>query len=446
MGDRRLVCVMLGPPQLISSEPLRLAGWEVELAWDLRNADELIAQSSAHVGLIVVPKSASVSWARIDEFLVDHDGLEWVGAFDPDDLALPACRDLVLDHLFDHHSLPIDSHRLGVVLGHAHGHALLRQARASQVRTLGPSPIIGTSAALATVLMHIRRIAKADAPVLITGESGSGKELAAQAIHQGSGRAHAPFIAINCGALQPTLIQSEFFGHAKGSFTGAVRDKRGLFEEAEGGTIFLDEIGDLPLDQQVNLLRFLQEGTITRVGSARPVRVDARVIAATHRDLERAVAAGSFREDLFYRLNVLPLRVPPLRERKGDIELLALHCFDKFSREKSPRLKGFSRGALAVMEAHPWRGNVRELINRVRRAMVMAEGSLIKPADLGLEHDGESPPGEILDDTRVRAERSAIVVSLDRTGRNVTAAASQLGISRMTLYRLMAKHGIGSDN
>jgi DNA-binding NtrC family response regulator len=246
---------------------------------------------------------------------------------------------------------------------------------------------------------------------------------------------------VNCGAIPSTLIQSELFGHEKGAFTGADREKRGLIEAASGGTLFLDEIGDLPRELQINLLRFLQEGTISRVGSIRTIRVDARVIAATHVDLERAVANGSFREDLFYRLNVLSLRVPPLRERNEDIETLAEHFFDKFAAEKSPRLKGFSDRAFAAMRAHTWPGNVRELINRIRRAMVMAQGRLITPADLGLEKSVGAPQ-EALEEARTRAEQNAIATSLKRAGKNVTLAAKHLGVSRMTLYRLMAKHGM----
>jgi DNA-binding NtrC family response regulator len=242
--------------------------------------------------------------------------------------------------------------------------------------------------------------------------------------------------------IAPQLIQSTLFGHVKGSFTGASRDEVGLIESAAGGTVLLDEIGDLPLELQINLLRFLQEGPIHRVGSTRSLRVDVRVIAATNVDLRRAVASGAFREDLFYRLNVLQLRVPALRERQSDIELLAQHFFRQFARDKSPRLKGFSRHALLAMREHGWPGNVRELMNSVRRAMVMAEGRLVTPADLGLVERGPVLAAAALDEARVQAERRAIFGSLQQAGRNVTRAAQQLGVSRMTLYRLMAKHGI----
>jgi DNA-binding NtrC family response regulator len=422
---------------------LRAHGWSVRLAADLNSARRLLQTERFSVGLWLPSKVDDAVCREMEEYLNAHADCEWVGAFSTAALEIASCRDLILAHFFDHHTLPVDVQRLLVTLGHAHGHAALRQAVAQDDAKLHDTSIVGQSEAIEGLLRQIKRVAKVEAPVLITGESGSGKELTAQAIHRWSVRANGPFVPVNCGAIQPTLIQSALFGHAKGAFTGAARDERGLIEAASGGTVFLDEIGDLSLDLQINLLRFLQEKTITRVGSTRSVQVDVRVVAATNVDLKKAVASGAFREDLFYRLNVLPLRVPSLRERAADIELLAQHFFRQFALEKSPRLKGFSRAALVAMAAHTWPGNVRELINCVRRAMVMAEGRLITPHDLGLETRSESPVREALDEARVQAERSAIFGSLQHAGRNVTRAAQHLGVSRMTLYRLMAKHGIG---
>ncbi len=280
--------------------------------------------------------------------------------------------------------------------------------------------------------------------------------------------------------MPPGLIQSELFGYARGAFTGAARDKAGLIESAAGGTLFLDEIADLPKDLQSNLLRFLQEKTIYRVGATRSIDVDVRIIAASHVNLQQAVADGSFREDLFYRLNVLPLTVPPLRERKEDLPLLAEHFFRLFASDRAARLQGFSASALRAIAAHDWPGNVRELLNRTRRAMVMADGRLISPADLGLDeagidamqldagkvqvgtdsgqastgsgqggtnsnHAGAANGGkESLAQSRLRAERIAIGHCLERNARNVSRAARELGVSRMTLYRLLDKHGIAS--
>jgi DNA-binding NtrC family response regulator len=350
-------------------------------------------------------------------------------------------RDLVLNYLFDYHTLPVDLNRLTHTVGHAYGRAMLRAEQSVRMRTNDNLGMVGGSPSIAQLRWQIRKIAATNAPVLISGESGSGKELAAQAIHRISARADGPFIALNCGAITPSLIHSELFGHERGSFTGAVTERRGLIEAANGGTIFLDEIGDLSLDLQTNLLRFLQEKTICRVGSSRSLRVDARVVAASHVNLEQAVAAGTFREDLFYRLNVLAVSVPPLRERKGDIPMLAHHFFKQCIADTSSRLEGFSQPALAAMIAHDWPGNVRELFNRVQRAVVMTDRRMIVPADLGL---GDQPAPTLvgLDIARTQAEREAIHLSLQRVGRNVSQAARDLGVSRMTLYRLMEKHGI----
>jgi DNA-binding NtrC family response regulator len=252
-------------------------------------------------------------------------------------------------------------------------------------------------------------------------------------------------VPINCGAIPASLVQSELFGHEKGAFTGAAQGKRGLIEAAAGGTVFLDEIGDLPMELQSNLLRFLQEKTIHRVGSTRAIAVDARVIAASHVNLQQAVAQGRFREDLYYRLNVLALDVPALRERKDDLVLLANHFFAQFAGERAPCVKGFSAKALQAILAHQWPGNVRELINRVRRAMVMADGRLIGPGDLGLDAQIERIGVEALDGIRQRAERAAIDASLHRNGKNLSQSARELGVSRMTLYRLLAKHHISAS-
>lgn len=442
MSRRRLLCVRLKYADCAWAQQLEAGGWELTMASDLKAAHRLLHDGSFALGILVPGKVDDETLAELDDFLRVHNSLEWVGVFEPSVLELPRCRDVIVDHLFDHHTLPIAIDHLTMTLGHAHGHAVLRQPRAAESPECDTS-IIGTSPVAQELLRRIQRLAKVDVPVLICGESGSGKEVAAQAIHRQSARAKGPFVPVNCGAIQATLIQSELFGHTKGAFTGADKEGRGLIEAANGGTIFLDEIGDLALDLQINLLRFLQEKTINRVGSTRSIHVDARVIAATHVDLDNAVAAGTFREDLFYRLNVVPLRVPALRERLADVELLAQHFFDQFAAERGAQLKGFSRRAVAAMTAHTWPGNVRELINRVRRAMVMTEGRLIGPADLGLEERDESRAWDALEEARTRAERGAISISLQQAGKNVTEAAKQLGVSRMTLYRLMAKHGIG---
>ena len=445
MDDRRLLCVRMKYSDGAWLEALGAEGWTVQIAPDLTAAHRQLQEYPYLAGLLLPGRIDHEACVELDGFLRSHGSLEWVGAFEPSVVAMPACRDLIVDHLFDHHTTPINPSKLASTLGHAHGHANLRRASREAHVPIRDHTMVGNSAAAKELLRQVLRVAKVDAPVLVSGESGSGKELAAQAIHRHSTRANGPFVPVNCGAIQATLIQSELFGHEKGAFTGATREGRGLIEAAHGGTIFLDEIGDLSLDLQINLLRFLQEKTINRVGSNRSIRVDARVIAATHVNLEKAVAAGRFREDLFYRLNVVPLRVPSLRERRADVGALADHFFQQFAAEKGPQLKGFSRRAMLAMAEHDWPGNVRELINRVRRAMVMAESRLIAPTDLGLQEQDETRTWDALEEARTRAERGAISVSLQQAGRNVTEAARQLGVSRMTLYRLMAKHGIGHD-
>jgi DNA-binding NtrC family response regulator len=439
---RNVLCVGSSSTAVPLVQALRASGWEVHFPADLRGAHRCLAEHPIDVGLLFYADLDELLCAELDVFLTLHGRLEWVGCFGDRAVSLPGCRDLILTHLFDHHTLPIDGRRLTDCLGHAHGRASLRRAAAGSEAMPSNDLIVGRSPAITELLRQTRRIARVEAAVLVCGESGSGKELIAHLLHRSSARASGPFVALNCGSIQGTLVQSELFGHERGAFTGAVAEKRGLFETANGGTLFLDEIGDLPLDQQVNLLRFLQEGTINRVGSARSLKLDVRVVAATNVDLEAAVARGTFRQDLYYRLNVLPLHVLPLRERREDIEILALHFFEKFRAEKSPRLKGFSRAAISAMEAFSWPGNVRELINRLRRAMLMAERRLIVPADLGLDHTAGVQFEVALNDARSKAERHAIASTLQRTGHNIAGAARQLGISRMTLYRLMDKHGI----
>jgi len=423
-------------------EQLSAEEWDIHIALSLSAASRLIAQHRFLVGFVVLSDADAQACAELDAFLQTHPRIEWVGGFDARSLQLQPCRDLIFERMFDHVTMPVDAPRLAATLGHAYGRATLRPGAAGTDAGVRVSPIVGQAPAIARLLRQIQRVAKVDAPALITGESGTGKELVAQAIHNASSRSEAPFVVVNCGAIPATLIQSELFGHEKGAFTGADRQRRGLIESANHGTLFLDEIGDLPLDMQTNLLRFLQEGTIDRVGGTRAVQVDVRVIAATHVDLEAAVASGAFRKDLYYRLNVLPLSAPPLRERGEDIGLLAQHYFGKFCGERGSALKGFSRRAMQALAAHDWPGNVRELVNRIRRAMVLAEGRLIDPVDLGLEPAAENPIRMPLDEARLEAERHAIAESLQFAGKNVSHAAKQLRISRMTLYRLMAKHRI----
>lgn len=370
--------------------------------------------------------------------------IEWVALLPEKSLAVPAVRKCIADYFYDYHTLPADIDRLLFSLGHAYGMADMVRALTTHhpdVEDQRDEEMVGASEAMHALFRQIRKVAGVDAPVLITGESGTGKELTASAIHERSSRSQGPFVAVNCGALPPTLIQSELFGHEKGAFTGAHERKIGFIEAAHGGTLFLDEIGDLPHELQINLLRFLQEGTIERIGSRKKTHVDARVVAATHVDIDQAVREKKFREDLYYRLNVLNLNIPPLRERGEDVVILAKFFFKKFSGENN-RIKGFSDAALKAIEHHEWPGNVRELINRVRRAMVMTDKRLISSADLGLNERDSTSRLMTLDEARCSAEAETIRMTLKRTENNVSKAARSLSVSRVTLYRLMEKYNI----
>jgi DNA-binding NtrC family response regulator len=309
-----------------------------------------------------------------------------------------------------------------------------------------PGIIGAISPAMCTAMASLSKYAPVDLPVLITGETGSGKEVAARAIHGLSARCKRPFVAINCGALPLNLVQSELFGHERGAFTGANTRRVGHFEAADGGTVFLDEIGDLPLDAQTSLLRLLQEGTLLRVGSSQPINPDVRVLAATHVDLDLAVAQGRFREDLYYRLNVLRLHMPALRERDGDVDLLAQHFLDAFRSRHQSRARAFSGGARQAMHDFSWPGNVRELLNRVQRAAVVGEGTLISAADLDLPGARSICVGpSSLGLKRVLAEREAVLKCLHESRFNISECGRRLNVSRVTVYRLCKKHHIVLD-
>jgi len=310
-----------------------------------------------------------------------------------------------------------------------------------------PTPLaklIGQSPAMLQTRSTLRKYAVVDLPVLITGQTGTGKELAAHALHHLSLRAQKPMVAVNCGAIPASLIQSELFGHERGAFTGANARRQGLFEHADGGTVFLDEVGDLPADAQTALLRVLQEGTLERIGSHTPIRINVRVLAATHIDLEQAISNGRFRNDLYYRLNVLRLHMPPLSQRGNDIVLLAEHALHDFRQRHSNRARGFSSACLSAMARWPWPGNARELINRVQRAAVICENELIQPQDMELApvSDPSVRSDGPLHCARRQAEREALVHCLHEHDFNISAAARAMGISRVTIYRLCRRHAI----
>ncbi len=316
--------------------------------------------------------------------------------------------------------------------------ALLRKALRRDYRF---RDMVSKSPAMQQLFELARTAARSNATILVLGESGTGKELMARAVHAESPRADGPFVAVSCAALTETLLESELFGHERGSFTGAIARHKGKFEAAHRGTIFLDEIGDVSAKLQLDLLRVLEERKVTRIGGLESVEVDVRVIAATNRDLPKAVASGAFREDLFYRLNVISLSIPPLRDRKEDIPLLVDNLLERLGAEGQRRVDGLSREAMAVLMAHDWPGNVRELRNVLERAVVVASGTVVQPPDLGLAEKGlPSAPDNLTEATLEAVEKRHIAAVLERTQFNITHAARILDIDRVTLYNKIKKY------
>lgn len=304
--------------------------------------------------------------------------------------------------------------------------------------------LITRDPAMLRVCRTIEKLANANATVMLLGESGTGKEVLARALHEASGRRKSRFVAINCAAIPDNLLESELFGYEKGAFTGAAKTTPGKIETAHGGTLMLDEIGDLPMPLQAKLLRFLQERVIERVGGRQEIAVDVRIVCATHQDLRQLISEGRFREDLYYRLAEIVVDIPPLRERVGDAALLAHAFVKRFSQEQSRRSLHLSEEAVRAIEAHRWPGNIRELENCVKRATIMADGQQITAEDLALPVGGETAPEDDLDLRRVReeAERRAVIAALSRSNGNVLRAAELLGVSRPTLYDLMHRFGL----
>ena len=328
-------------------------------------------------------------------------------------------------------------------------HATIEESHTSSPEMSGMRPqaeatdLIGQSAAIQHALNMIVRFAKTEEPVLITGESGTGKELAARAIHDRSLRCDGPFLAVNCAAFPATLIASELFGYEKGAFTGALARTKGQIEHANGGTLFLDEIGDMPVDLQGHLLRFLQDGHIARIGGRETIHVDVRIVAATNVRLREAIAEGRFREDLYYRLNILALHLPPLRERREDIRLLADHALRQAAGQFGRDVSGFAPEAMNMLCQHDWPGNVRELMAVVRRAVVMGDASIVTPFDLtGLSEPSRPPNPTPRPLPGSDQEREALIEALAGTQENVTLTAQELGVSRVTLYRMLRRHSI----
>lgn len=419
------------------------SGWEIRRVQQVRDLERVVRGSAPMAGILDLQTPYGEAELNQLEQGLQHLHVMWVAITSTAMLEDDRVRLLIRDYCVDYVRMPFSFDELLYTLKHAHGMASLHGARLPEAPT-ARGPMIGECALMRAMFRSLAKVAHNEAPVFISGESGTGKELAAQAIHEASSRRKGPFVAINCGAIPSHLVQSELFGYEKGAFTGANQRKIGWIEQAQGGTLFLDEIGDLPLESQVALLRFLQQGTITRLGGHQSIPLDLRIISATHVDLIAAQGDGRFRPDLFHRLCVLTLAIPPLRERGEDILLLANAVLTEHGHEAHRRIRGFSACATQAMMQYTWPGNVRELINRVRRAIVMTDNRKITAEDLQL-HGGVEVPRKTLDAIREEAEREAIRTVMASHGFHVVPAARELNVSRVTLYRLMHKHNIRVD-
>ena len=353
---------------------------------------------------------------------------------------------------YDFYQKPVDIDELGMIVRRAF-HLKAIESDNQRLSNIAPAnaTILGTMITAApemlTVARTIERVAKADVTVMLLGASGTGKELLARGLHDSSNRSRGAFVAINCAAIPENLLESELFGHEKGAFTGAVKTTEGKIEMAEGGTLFLDEVGDIPLPLQVKLLRFLQERVIERIGGRKSIPVNTRIVCATHQNLDMMIADGRFREDLYYRLAEIVVKIPTLAERVGDAGLLARHFTQRFAVSMNPNVKGLAPDALHAIDTWAWPGNVRELENRIKRAVIMADGKLVSAADLDFPATaGSDAPkhGDIINLKAVRetADRKAIRRAISRTEGNISNAAKLLGISRPTLYDLIKQYGM----
>jgi two-component system NtrC family response regulator len=418
--------------------------YEILLAEDRSSAEAVMRREKPTVitldlGLPPMPAGAEEGFAVLDEILNEFGQTKVIiitGRGEKEN-ALRAVEKGAYDFFYK----PIQLDELKIVLHRAfYLSQLEREQRALQQRLIGDTfeGMLGNCAKMQEVFTVIRKLATTDVPVLIMGESGTGKELVARAIHRLSVRQADPFIVINCGAIPENLLESELFGHEKGAFTGAHIQRKGRFEMAEGGTLFLDEIGELTLALQVKLLRFLQERVIERVGGREQIDVDTRVVAATNRDLKEAMKDGKFREDLYFRLGVILMSLPPLRERERDIILLAKAFLERYVDESRKKIMGFNDQAIEAISQYAWPGNVRELENRIKRAVIMAEGAKITLADLEME----APCVMRLKDAREALEKQLLTKAIACNSGNLTRAAQELGISRPTLYDMMEKFDI----
>jgi two-component system NtrC family response regulator len=438
------------------------AGLQAQLKWAYPDFE--VFQATDRASAIALLRSEEPPVVTLDLGLPpDPDGtsegfavLDAIMALKPDTKVIVAsghgARESALQAIahgaYDFYQKPVDIEALGLIVRRAlQLHRIEAENRQLATKSGDENRVLGrliTSAPeMVKVARTIERVANTNVSVMLLGASGTGKELLARGLHEASDRRSGAFVAINCAAIPENLLESELFGHEKGAFTGAVKTTEGKIEMAAGGTLFLDEVGDIPLPLQVKLLRFLQERVIERIGSRKSIAVDTRIVCATHQNLEAMIAEGRFREDLFYRLAEIVVKIPSLAERPGDAALLAKAFMARFAKEMNPAIKGFAPDALAVIDAWPWPGNVRELENRVKRAVIMTEGKLIGAADLDLAGPDEDE-GQVLNlkSAREVADRKVIRHALARSEGNISNTAKLLGISRPTLYDLLKQYDL----
>lgn len=442
MSDARTLLIVEDDAGLQRQLRWAYDGYEVIVAGDRASALDAVRAHEPQVvtldlGLPPDPDGATEGLAALAEILALKPDAKVIVASGHG--ARESARAAIAGGAWDFYQKPIDIDALGLIVARAfHVHALEAENRrlAATSAPAGLGGLLTAAPEMLKVTRTIERVAPADVSVMLLGASGTGKELLARGVHEASPRRGKPFVAINCAAIPETLLESELFGHEKGAFTGAVKTTEGKIEAAAGGTLFLDEIGDVPLALQVKLLRFLQERVIERVGGRRTIPVDVRIVCATHQDVDAMVADGRFREDLYYRLAEIVVRIPSLAERSGDAVLLARHFVTRHAAALNPAVTGLAADATAAIDAWGWPGNVRELENRVKRAVIMAEGRLVSAADLDLATPAATLPIN-LRAAREVADRAVITRALAQADGNISGTARLLGVSRPTLYDLL---------
>ena len=449
MGDKSLkpLLVVEDKPGLQKQLKWAFDGYHVYVAGTRIEAIDILRKHSCPVitldlGLPPDQANASEGLLAVDEILKLAPYSKVIVVTGNDDRQ-NALRAIALG-AYDFYQKPIDLDILGLIVDRAYQLYELEQENRRLALQGASSPLdglIGSSDKILATCQMVKRVGPSEARSLVLGESGTGKELVAQALHHLSPRKNKPFVALNCAAIPDTLLESELFGYEKGAFTGAVRQTPGKIESANGGTFFLDEIGDMPMPLQAKMLRFLQESVVERIGGRSLIEVDVRIICATHHDLKHAIKDGKFREDLYFRISEIVIDVPPLREREGDIVLLAQHFLNLFSNKSGRSFRGYTEDALAQIDDYAWPGNVRELKNKVKRASVLADGRYITAVDLGFS-DVEETRSLNLCEGREQVERQLIRRALSIYDNNVTHAAEALGISRPSLYNLVKKLGM----